>query len=218
MKTSRISLRFAIAVLMLVTTGVFLQARGRREIVPARERLAAFPLTFGPWTGRDVAISQDILTILGPGDFLVRLYRNQVKAAPYVDLFIAYFPSQRAGDTIHSPKHCLPGAGWLPVESKRIEIALPGHRPFNANRYIIAKGGDRQLVLYWYLAHDRALASEYLAKFYLVADSMRMNRSDGSLIRLTTPMFRDETPDAAEQRLRAFAGEIVPRLDTYIPR
>jgi EpsI family protein len=218
MKASRISLRFIIAVLMLLATGAFLQARGRREILPSREHLAAFPLTFGPWTGRDVAISQDILDILGPGDFLVRLYRNQVKAEPYVDLFIAYFPSQRAGDTIHSPKHCLPGAGWLPVESKRIQIALPGHRPFNANRYIIAKGEDRQLVLYWYLAHDRALASEYWAKFYLVADSMRMNRSDGSLIRLTTPMFRDETPNAAERRLRAFAGQIVPRLDTYIPR
>jgi EpsI family protein len=176
------------------------------------------PTDVGSWSGRNIAMSQDVLNILGPGDFLLRVYQNQAVPEPYVDLFIAYFPSQRTGDTIHSPKHCLPGAGWLPVESKRIELALPGRAPFPANRYIIAKAGDRQLVLYWYLAHDRALASEYWAKFYLVADSMRMNRSDGSLIRLTTPILRGENVDSAEQRLRSFAGQLVPRLDGYIPR
>src|SRR5205807_3232961 len=123
-----------------------------------------------------------------------------------------------AGDTIHSPKNRLPGAGWSPLDSTSITVSLPGHAPFPANRYVIGKGTDRQLVLYWYWAHDRGVASEYWAKFYLVTDSMRMNRSDGSLIRLTTPILRRETPDSAEQRLRAFAGEVVPRLDTYIPR
>ena len=212
------SVRFAVAALLLLVTAVFLQARGRREIIPARQHLAMFPEDVGAWTGRDVAMSQDVLNILGPGDFLLRIYQNQSVPEPYVALFIAYFPSQRTGDTIHSPKHCLPGAGWLPVDSRRMELALPGRAPFRVNRYIIAKGGDRQLVLYWYLAHDRALASEYWAKFYLVADSMRMNRSDGSLIRLTTPIVRGETADSAEARLRSFAGQIVPRLDTYIPR
>jgi len=217
-KAIRNSLRFGITVLLLLGTGVFLQARGRREIFPQRERLATFPSEVGPWNGTNVPISQDVLDILGPGDFLLRVYQNQRQAEPYVDLFVAYFPSQRAGDTIHSPKHCLPGAGWLPVDSRRVELAFPGRAAFPVNRYVIAKGGERQLVLYWYLAHDRALASEYWAKFYLVADAMRMNRSDGSLIRLTTPIQRYETPDTAEQRLRAFAGEILPRLDTYIPR
>ena len=218
MNTVRNSLRFALAVVMLLTTGIFLQARGRGEVFPPRRQLSSFPLDVGPWTGREIGIPQDVLSILGPGDFLLRVYQDQAQAQPYVDLFIAYFPSQRAGDTIHSPKHCLPGAGWLPVESKRVELAIPGQKPFRANRYIIAKGADRQLVLYWYLAHDRALASEYWAKFYLVTDSMRMHRSDGSLIRLTTPILQHETADAAEQRLRGFAGEIVPQLDTYIPR
>jgi EpsI family protein len=90
--------------------------------------------------------------------------------------------------------------------------------PFMVNRYVIAKGPDRQLVLYWYLAHDRAVASEYWAKFYLVSDSMRMNRSDGSLIRLTTPMLRGETVDHAQKRLVALAGLIVPRMNDYVPR
>jgi EpsI family protein len=203
---------------MLLTTGIFLQARGRREVIPARERLSSFPVELGSWTGRDIGIPEDVRSILGPGDFLLRVYENQADPDPYVDLFIAYFPSQRAGDTIHSPKHCLPGAGWLPVESSREQLTTPRGGAFPVNRYIIAKGGDRQLVLYWYLAHDRALASEYWAKFYLVTDAMRLNRSDGSLVRLTTPISRYETADVAEQRLRAFAAEVIPRLDTYIPR
>ena len=90
--------------------------------------------------------------VLGAGDFLLRVYQDSSRRQPYVDLFLAYFPSQRTGDTIHSPKHCLPGSGWLPVESSRVTLALPGHSPFLANRYVIAKGTDRQLVLYWYLA------------------------------------------------------------------
>jgi len=73
-------------------------------------------------------------------------------------------------------------------------------------------------VLYWYWAHDRAVASEYLAKFYLVADSIRMNRSDGSLVRVTTPLRSGESADAALDRLLAFAGKVVPVLNGFVPR
>jgi len=210
--------RFVITVALLATTAIFLQARGQREILPNREPLAALPYQLEEWTGTDVAMQQDVLDILGPGDFLQRFYENTSVPQPYVDLFLAYFPSQRSGDTIHSPKHCLPGAGWLPTESGRISISLPGRAPFEANRYLIAKGDERQLVLYWYWAHNRALASEYWAKFFLVADSIRLNRSDGSLVRVITPLLPGEAVDVAQQRLLSFAGTVVPRLDRYIPR
>jgi EpsI family protein len=95
---------------------------------------------------------------------------------------------------------------------------MPGHEPFPANRYLIAKGDSRQLVLYWFWAHDRGVASEYWAKFYLVADSIKMNRSDGSLVRITTPMYPGETADTAQQRLLPFIGDVLPLLDSYIPR
>jgi len=210
--------RFIATFVLLAATAIFLQARGHNETLPSREPFASFPHQLGEWSGTDVAMPREVLDILGPGDFLQRYYENTSVSQPDVDLFLAYFPSQRAGDTIHSPKHCLPGAGWLPTESSRISISLPGHSPFEANHYVIAKGGDRQLVLYWYWAHDRALASEYWAKFYLVADSIRLNRSDGALIRVTTPLLPGESVEAAQQRLLSFAGNVVPRLDRYIPR
>jgi len=210
--------RFALAAILLAATALFLQARSRTEVSPSRQPLAAFPQQFGDLTGTDVPISQDVRDVLGGGDFLLRVYRDPSGSRPYVDLFLAYFPSQRAGDTIHSPKNCLPGAGWTPVESRRISIAAPGRAPFPANLYVIAKGSDRQLVLYWYWAHDRAVASEYWAKFFLVADAMRMNRSDGSLVRVTTPLRPGETTETAQQRLLSFAGDIVPLLNDYVPR
>ena len=211
------TLRFVVAALLIAGAGILLQARARSEVFPPRLPLKQFPQQFNGWTGTDVPIDQDVLNILGPGDFLLRIYQNPQKAQ-YVDLFIAYFRSQRAGDTIHSPQHCLPGSGWAPVENKRIMLNLPGHPPFPANRYLIAKGDSRQLVLYWFWAHDRGVASEYWAKFYLVADSIKMNRSDGSLVRITTPMYPGETADAAQQRILPFAGEVSPLLDSYIPR
>jgi EpsI family protein len=210
--------RFVAALTLLLGTALFLQARNRGEVFPSRKPLASFPEQLGNWAGTDVEIPKDIREILGAGDFMLRIYRDQSQRQPNTDLFIAYFPSQRAGDTIHSPKNCLPGAGWTPIESARITLSVPGHAPIPVNRYVIAKGTDRLLVLYWYWAHDRAVASEYWAKIYLVTDSIRMNRSDGSLVRLTTPMSRGESVEAAMERLQPFAGEIVPLLNQYIPQ
>jgi EpsI family protein len=208
--------RFWIAVSLLVGTEVLLYARNSSEIIPAREPLASFPRTLGGWASSDIPLSQDVLDILGPGDFLLRDYREP--GGSDVDLFIAYFPSQRSGDAIHSPKNCLPGAGWAPVSSARITLSLAGHTPFPANQYLIAKGEDRRLVLYWYWAHDRAVASEYAAKFYLVADSIRERRSDGSLIRVTTSLAPNESLDSGQQRLLTLAGKVVPLVNSYVPR
>jgi EpsI family protein len=186
-------------------------------VFPSRQAFVSFPHQIGNWTGEDVPVPKDVLEVLGPGDFLSRSYRNNSLLAD-IDLFMAYFPSQRAGETIHSPRNCLPGSGWLPLESRRSILSLPGFAPFPANRYVIANGADRRLVLYWYRAHNRSLASEYWVKFYLVADSLRFNRSDGSLIRIITPLGSDETADGGQQRLAAFVGHLLPLMDIYVPR
>jgi EpsI family protein len=135
-----------------------------------------------------------------------------------VDLYLAYFPTQRTGDTIHSPRNCLPGGGWVPIESGQIRIALPSQSSISVNRYIITKAADRKLVLYWYQAHGRAVASEYRAKFYLIADAIRMNRTDGSLVRIVTSIADGEESRAAQARAVIFAEQIIPELDRFMPR
>ena len=214
----RLHPRVLIALALLAGAALFLQARGRSEVFPPRLPMASFPESVGNWTGTDVEIPKDVRDVLGPGEFLLRVYRPDDATKPVTDLFIAYFPTQRAGDTIHSPKNCLPGAGWTPVDSRRITLSVEGHAPFVVNRYVIAKGTDRQLVLYWYWAHDRAVASEYWARVYLVTDSIRLNRSDGSLVRITTHMLPGESGDVALQRVLPFTGKVVPLLNQYIPQ
>lgn len=208
--------RFIIATILLAGTAVLLQQRKQLETLPPREPLAQLPQHVGAWAGTDISIPSEVRDVLGSGDFLLRTYQNS--SEPDVDLFVAYIPSQREGDTLHSPKNCLPGSGWSPVESSQLSISVSGQPALPVNRYVIAKGSERQLVFYWYWAHGRAVASEYWAKFYLIADSIRLHRSDGSLVRVATPLLEGEAPEKAQQRLLEFTGSVVPLLDSYVPR
>src|SRR5206468_188879 len=120
--------RFAITAALLLGAALLLHGRNRGEIIPDRTALSSFPHTLEDWNSRDLPISRDVLDVLGPGDFLLREYRKD--GQPGIGLFIAYFPSQRSGDTIHSPKNCLPGAGWAPVRADKLMMTLPGRTPF----------------------------------------------------------------------------------------
>jgi EpsI family protein len=213
-----VSLRFVIAAVLMAATALLLEGRSRNEVFPQRQPLLSFPSVLGSWSSTDIPLDQQTLDILGAGEFLFRDYQDLSHQQPPVNLFIAYFPSQKAGGTIHSPSHCLPGAGWVPTQKQLVYIAREDGTTFPVNRYVIARAGERHLALYWYQAHDRAVANEYWAKYYLVADSIRMNRSDGALVRLITPMFRGESADAAQQRAMALGSQIIPLLNKYIPR
>ena len=220
------SLRFGIAAVLMLATALVLQAHSRSEYFPPRASLSSLPLQIDGWKGTDSVLDQQTLDILGPGEFLVRDYENssqpqpqpEPQPQPWINLYIAYFPTQKAGDTIHSPNHCLPGAGWVPTSREVVQIKRRDGSSFPVNRYVVSKSGDRELVLYWFQAHGREVASEYWAKYYLVSDSVRMNRSDGGLVRLTTPMLDDETPDAAQARMMGLGSRFLPLLDSYIPR
>jgi len=153
-------MRFGLWALLLASTYGLLRARDREEVLPAHDALKNFPLNLGDWQGRDQPISPETLKVLGPGDFLAGDY-FKFPQREFANLFIAFFPSQRQGDTIHSPKNCLPGAGWVPTESTRIWIDGQVGRRIEVNRYLLQKEGERALVLYWYQAHGHVTPSEY---------------------------------------------------------
>ena len=165
------SLRFWIVAVIMLATALVLQAHSRSEFFPPRESLSSLPPQIDGWTGTDSVLDQDTLDILGPGEFLVRDYENASHPTlPTISLYIAYFPTQKTGDTIHSPNHCLPGAGWVPTSREVVQITRPDGSSFPANRYVVSKSGERpELVLYWFQAHGRAVASEYQAKYYLIS-------------------------------------------------
>jgi EpsI family protein len=213
--------RFLAAWLVLVGTALLLHARSSFEVIPNRQALDTFPRELQGWTGKDLALTPDVLRILGPGDFLSRSYRNPVDSET-MDLFIAYYPSQRSGDTIHSPQNCLPGAGWTPLMKDHIPIPYAngggGANAVTANRYVLAKGIDRVLVLYWYQAHGRTTPSEYWAKFYLVQDAIAMNRSDGAMVRVAAQIPNPSAEAQTEATALEFSKIVLAKLDNFIPR
>jgi exosortase D (VPLPA-CTERM-specific) len=211
------SFRFGIVAVPMLATAIGLQAHSSTEIVPPHQPLSSLPSQIDGWTGTGDTLDQQTLDILGHPEYALVDFENTTQRQP-IDLFVVYFSSQRAGDTIHSPEHCLPGAGWIPTSREVIHLARPDGSSFPANRYVVSKSGDRQLVLYWFQAHGRAVASAWQAKYYLISDSIRMNRSDGGMVRFMTPMFKDESPKAAQARIMQLGSQVLPLLDNYLPR
>lgn len=207
--------RFAVVAVLLAGTGLFLRARARDQFVPSRIALSSFPMELKGWMGIDIPLPVETLRSLGPGEFLQRTYQRAGDAD--VNLYLAYFPNRDALYN-HLPQDCLIGSGWSPLESGTTTLSFPGEPPFPANRYLIARGDDRQLVLFWYSAHGRRVASERKLDFDLVLDSLRLNRTDNVLVRMNTELRPGEKPAAAERRLLAFAGLMNPILYHYLPR
>lgn len=210
-------LRLGLVLVLLVGTAAFLRSRSQAEDLPPRTELDRFPDQLGDWQSRQIYISEDVQKVLGHGDFMQRIFRRSPQEMP-IELFIAYFPSQRTGSTIHSPKNCLPGSGWVPVESLHVPIKRPDSTVIQANRYVIQKSNARQLVMYWYQAHDRVVASEYLAKIYMVSDAFRLNRTDGALVRVITSLGESETPAEGQHRIERFLAFLFPVLPKFIPK
>jgi EpsI family protein len=208
--------RFWTVVLLLAGTVLLLRARGNADLIPLSEPLSQLPRAIAGWTGSDQPIDQETLNVLGAGDFLSRVYTQEGQSLP-IGLFIGYFSTQRTGATIHSPKNCLPGAGWVFESSRYVDLNDANGKAHRVGEYIIGNGETRQFVIYWYEAHGRSVANEYTAKIYLVSDAMRMNRTDGALVRVITPIGPREGTSAARARAEAFTAQLAPMLPRFIP-
>lgn len=181
------------------------------EARPLRE----LPAELGPWRMvGDYEIEPEIQRVLQADDTLNRSYTRPGAPVP-VSLFIAFFRSQTSGAAPHSPKNCLPGSGYAPVESSTVRLSAGPTGEVEVNRYVVARGDSRSVVLYWYQTPARIIASEFAAKFWLAVDSIRYRRSDTSLVRLVVPMSGGWDADA---EARQFAAELLPVLSGFLPR
>ena len=213
MLSSPPSIRMWITAGLLIGATVFLHTMSHGESVVPRAPLRELPYALGGWTGQEQPLDSRIVQAVGVSDYANRLFFNRLD--PPVQLYVGYYASQRTGDIIHSPKNCLPGAGWDPVQSGYTTIAVPDGRKIVVNEYVIQQGLDKELVFYWYQGRGRVIASEYAGKFWMVADAISRNRTDGALVRLVTPM--DDTEGKARARLESFTQLVFPRLDELIP-
>ena len=214
-------LRIAVVVGLLLLAFVPVIRADRAEDTPLRMSFALFPMQLGEWRGTQrPPFTDSVLKVLGLDDYLTRLYVRPDNAV--ADLYVGYWQSQRQGDTMHSPQNCLPGAGWEPVSQR--ELTFPDPRnpaapPVSVNRFMIQKGLERQLVLYWYQGRGRIVGNEYWSKIYLVLDAARHNRTDAAIVRIVVPVpgTTPEAEAAAERTAIGFANELLPALGKFLP-
>ncbi len=200
--------------LVLVVQAVFFYSASHGEITPLVAPLAAFPLTVGPWRMvQEGVIDQDTRDILKADDIVTRFYGGPGGEA---NLFVAYFKTQRQGQSPHSPKNCLPGSGWQPSATGRIDVPVPGG-PIHINQYVVSKGEAQSVVLYWYQSQGRVIADEFAAKFYLISDSIRHHRSDTALVRVVVSIPEGKTPQA-EKVATDFVQAFYPVVKAYLPQ
>ena len=211
---------FALSACLLLGAAVIAKA-SRTELVPPREPLSRFPQQIAQWQGANTEpFSKEVLAVLGADDYLSRFYRQQ---RDVVGLYIGYYQSQRQGDTIHSPLNCLPGAGWQPLAKSYLPISVVdasgNPSEFTVNRYVIEKGLDQQVVLYWYQSHGRVIANEYRSKIFMIYDAARLNRSDAALVRITSPRIGsgEAAQSAADDRAIDFVKAMFPLLEKFLP-
>jgi EpsI family protein len=206
------------ATLLLAQALVFYARARGTEQVPLTRPLAEFPGALdGGWRMiRDAKIDDKVQAVLRADDLLSRGYSaDGVPVA--VDLFMAYFKSQRYGQKPHSPQNCLPGSGWEPSRIGYLHVKIPGRdEPIQVNRYLVQRGPSKSLVLYWYQSRDRVVASEYKAQVWSVVDAIRLNRSDTSIVRIVIPVERISDSEAEGIAVR-FAQSVFPHLEKYFP-
>lgn len=203
------------ALILLSILGVSVLSHGSPVVL--RKALREFPQTMGVWrAGPDEPIDAETQKILGATDLLNRSYSDEMNRQG-VGLFVAFFSSQRKGGAIHSPKNCLPGSGWEPVKGAIIPVTIPSPgKTVEINEYVIQNGLKREVVLYWYQSQGRVIASEYTAKFCLIWDAIRKNRTDGALVRIVSPVVNGDE-DHALELAKSFVQESFPHLAESLP-
>lgn len=199
--------RFA-PVAVLAAGCLLLLKVGAQSRTPLRDGLETVPYQIAGFTGRDQPVNEEEQRVAGMDTYLMRIYQRDSTGA--FSLYVGYYEAQTQGKTIHSPKNCLPGAGWEPVESRPLTVALP-NGSMTVNRYLLEKETSRAIVYYWYQGRDRVSWNEFAVKWELLRDKAMHGRSEEALVRIVVPL-RGNSAAAADSIASSAAREIVPTL------
>jgi exosortase D (VPLPA-CTERM-specific) len=187
------------------------------EISPQRSTFIDYPMQLGPWRGQHEALESNYLDALKLDDYLLADYTASGSAA--VNVYIAYYDSQRKGEAVHSPRACLPGGGWQLSEfdQRTLKDVKIGSQALRVNRTLITLGDRRQLVYYWFQQRGRVITNEFAVKFYLFEDAVTRHRTDGALVRLITEVPLGSSEADADRRLSDIARRMTPTLTRFVP-
>ncbi len=208
-----------LSIALLVITGFVIYRAPHGQSVDLQQDILSFPGTIGIWQGEDPRTMDDkVLDILRVDDYLDRVYRKE--NGEWISLYVGFFRDQKDGETIHSPRNCMPGSGWNFTQTQDVTLEAEGEKPLNSNvqRAVLVNGEQRMLTYYWYQSRGRFLTNEYWHKIYLVLDAIRYNRTDGALVRVLAPLPKDGDFSNIETQVQDFILQMAPTLQyEYFP-
>jgi EpsI family protein len=178
---------------------------GMREqyaVEPVRP-MATMPASINGIVGKSLVIDSAERRVAGMTDYSLRTYGPD--SAYLFTTYVGYYDRQVQGKAIHSPKNCLPGAGWEVMSAERLSADEMGAKGGSINRVLLANQGVRALVYYWYQGRERVEASEYKVKWNLLRDAAVEGRTEEALVRIVVPLARSEKNDTKVQQAAAFA-------------
>jgi exosortase D (VPLPA-CTERM-specific) len=209
----------AACMLLLIMLPLSILMDNREDLVPERQRFANFPLNIDGWKGVEVGMGQEFIDILKFDDYIIGNYSKTKDPLP-VNLYVAYYASQRKGASAHSPKACMPGDGWRIGDFNQRQIGAhvtSRGDSLRVNRTVISKGDNRQLVYYWFQQRGRIITNEYLVKWYLFWDAVTTQRTDGAMIRLVVNLPEGSDVADADKKMASFLDVIFPKLEDFVP-
>lgn len=213
--------RFAPAALLAVGCVLISGVREQQRVAP-RLPLATVQVNVPGYVGHDTTVDDAERKVAGMSHYLSRLYERTPTDG--FGVYVGYYDFQVQGKSIHSPKNCLPGAGWEPLDAGVRTVALPGGGSAQVNRFLLANKGAQALVYYWYEGRGRVEPSEYRVKWNLIRDAARYGRTEEALVRIVVPIdLRNVRPGqhpdyaAADRLASAVAAQLVPSVRNVLP-
>ena len=217
-KEQSLAKAFYLSFVLLVAVAVISQVLPERsEIIPDRVAFKGFPSEVGEWKGKRGTLENIYLEVLKLSDYILADYVGKDNLP--VNLYVAYYNTQRKGVSAHSPKSCLPGGGWRIKELDQVPVkgVTVAGKTLVVNRVVIQLGDVKQLVYYWFQQRGRIITNEYLVKWYLFWDALTKQRTDGALVRLTLLVPAGQDISESDKLLQSFARDVSKELDRYIP-
>lgn len=213
------AVRWAPAVVLALGAVLVLGMSEQRSAALRADLGGSVPERIDGYVARDLEITEAERRVAGMTDYLMRVYEApgagaSAAGAAAFSLYVGYYDSQTQGKTIHSPRNCLPGAGWEPLRSERTTVAGPDG-PVPVNRFLIQNGEQRALVLYWYQGRGRVAADEYAVKWDLLRDAALRGRSEEALVRVLVPVRGSE--EEALRLAERVAARVLPSVDRALP-
>jgi EpsI family protein len=210
--------------IVLAAGCILMGAGSTQHQVPPAAPLSTIPTEIGGYNGRDEVVPEDQQKIAGMSEYVMRIFSRD--SADVFSVYVGYYDYQVQGKTIHSPKNCLPGAGWETMQESTAPVTVAG-RSYPVKRYLLANGASRAMVYYWYQGRGRIEANEYKVKWDLLRDAALHGRTEEALVRIVVPVAAPTNASpAAEAAVLADADRIavtaaeqmIPAVDRVMPR